>query len=74
MHVHARREGVEKEIDGTYDEVVLRFRRNLLDDVRCRITAEAAVAYYSGRFLSAKLGISIALIVASYTSTRGFSL
>lgn len=46
VHVHARREVDDKEIDATYDEVII-----ICGADRCTITAEAAVAYYISRFL-----------------------
>jgi transposase-like protein len=52
IHVHARRDDDEKEIDETYDEVILRYPRDLLESVRCVLTADAAVAYYISRFLN----------------------
>jgi transposase-like protein len=51
IHVHARRNDRAKEIDATYDEVVLRYQRDLLETGRCIINAEAAVAYYISNFL-----------------------
>jgi transposase-like protein len=51
VHVHARQKGDRKEIDATFDEVALSCKRDLLDNARCIITAEAAVAYYISRFL-----------------------
>jgi hypothetical protein len=56
IHVHARKgDDDSKEIDATYDVVVIQCRRDLLDDVTASITAEAAVAYYISRFLKRDL-------------------
>ena len=52
IHVHARREeGSEKEIDGTFSAVSLVHRRDLLDERRILVIAEAGVQYYVSRFL-----------------------
>jgi hypothetical protein len=52
IHVHARGQNNDvKEIDDTFDAVVINSRRDLLDSQRTMITSETAVNFYLSRFL-----------------------
>ncbi len=52
IHVHARKASAgEKEIDATYDAVVVTYVRDLIDTGKATITGKVAVNYYVSRFL-----------------------
>jgi transposase-like protein len=56
IHVHARGAGRDdKQIDQTFDSVVVHQRRDLLDGDRILITSEVAVNYYLSRFANREL-------------------
>ena len=58
VHVHAREHpGADKVIDGTFDSVILRLRKEtLFEEPKAFITSETAVAYYIGRLMDRDIG------------------